>query len=171
METPVLAVPTISPSSAPAIISTSEQESLIGQAALQAVFMTEDRLTLGDVVSRSAALPGLKACLLARGGAVLCTSDSSAGQELRTLSGQAMTLLSQIRSSSVSMGLGSIPSVTLHAEAGALSILQERDLCMIVLHSGRGFLPGVRERLREVLVHLPTALALPESSPEKVADV
>ena len=78
-----------------------------------------------------------------------------------------MTLLSQIRSSSASMGLGSIPSVTLHAEAGALSILQERDLCLIVLHSGCGFLPGVRERLREILVHLPSALPLPDSSPRE----
>jgi len=141
------------------------------QAALQAVFMTEERLTPGSAVTRAADLPGLKACLLARGDAVLCTSDSPEGRELRTLSGQAMTMLSQIRSSSASMGLGSVPSVTLHAEAGVLSILQERDLCLIVLHSGRGFLPGVRERLREILHHLPPVLALTDASPGAGCDV
>lgn len=139
-------------------------EALASQAALQALFMTEESLTVQGVVSRAAALPGLRACVLARGDMVLCTSDSPAGSELRTLSGQAMTLLTGIRASSVGMGLGTVPAVTLHADGGALSILQEGDLCLLVMHAGRGFLPGVRERLQELIHHLPGTLALPPAS-------
>ena len=139
-------------------------EALASQAALQALFMTEESLTVQGVVSRAAALPGLRACVLARGDMVLCTSDSPAGYELRTLSGQAMTLLTGIRASSVGMGLGTVPAVTLHADGGALSILQEGNLCLLVMHAGRGFLPGVRERLQELIHHLPGTLALPPVS-------
>lgn len=145
-------------------MATLPPEALASQAALQALFMTEESLTVQGVVSRAAALPGLRACVLARGDMVLCTSDSPAGSELRTLSGQAMTLLTGIRASSVGMGLGTVPAVTLHADGGALSILQEGDLCLLVMHAGRGFLPGVRERLQELIHHLPGTLALPPVS-------
>ena len=145
-------------------MATLPPEALASQAALQALFMTEETLTVQGVVSRAATLPGLRACVLARGDMVLCTSDSPAGSELRTLSGQAMTLLTGIRASSVGMGLGTVPAVTLHADGGALSILQEGDLCLLVMHSGRGFLPGVRERLQELIHHLPGTLALPPVS-------
>jgi len=145
-------------------MATLPPEALASQAALQALFMTEETLTVQGVVSRAAALPGLRACVLARGDMVLCTSDSPAGSELRTLSGQAMTLLTGIRASSVGMGLGTVPAVTLHADGGALSILQEGDLCLLVMHAGRGFLPGVRERLQELIHHLPGTLALPPVS-------
>ena len=145
-------------------MATLPPEALASQAALQALFMTEETLTVQGVISRAATLPGLRACVLARGDMVLCTSDSPAGSELRTLSGQAMTLLTGIRASSVGMGLGTVPAVTLHADGGALSILQEGDLCLLVMHAGRGFLPGVRERLQELIHHLPGTLALPPVS-------
>jgi hypothetical protein len=146
------------------LLASLSAEALASQAALQAIFMSEETFTVQAVVSRAACLPGLRACALARGDLVLATSDSPAGSELRTLSGQAMTLLTSIRSSSVGMGLGSVPAVTLHADGGALSILQEGELCLLVLHSGRGFLPGVRERLQEVLHHLPGTLSLTQGA-------
>jgi hypothetical protein len=145
-------------------MATLPPEALASQAALQSLFMTEETLTVQGVVSRAATLPGLRACVLARGDMVLCTSDSPAGSELRTLSGQAMTLLTGIRASSVGMGLGTVPAVTLHADGGALSILQDGDLCLLVMHAGRGFLPGVRERLQELIHHLPGTLAMPPVS-------
>jgi hypothetical protein len=51
--------------------------------------------------------------------------------------------------------------VTLHAEQGALSFLHNGELCLLILHADRGFLPGVRERLQEMLGHLSQAKALP----------
>ena len=133
------------------------QDRLADPSALQALFMTEEKLTLERVISKAGELPGLKACVLAHGDRVLCTSNASTGIDLRTLSGQAMTMLAQIRESSAGMGLGAVPAVTLHAEQGALSFLHNGELCLLVLHADRGFIPGVRERLQEMMGHLSEA--------------
>ena len=130
-------------------------------AALQALFMSEEKLTMDRVIAMAGQLPGLRACILAHGDQVVCASNTPPGIDLQTLSGQAMTMLAQIRESSSKMGLGNVPGVTLHAEQGALSFLHNNELCLLVLHADRGFLPGVRERLQEMLGLLSHAEALP----------
>jgi predicted regulator of Ras-like GTPase activity (Roadblock/LC7/MglB family) len=125
--------------------------------ALQALFMTDEKLTLEKVVSKAGELPGLDACVLAHGDRVICASKAQSGQDLQNLSGQAMTMLSQIRDSSEKMGLGAVPAVTLHADRGVVSFLHHGELCLLVLHAGRGFVPGVRERLQEMMGHLSAA--------------
>ena len=142
------------------------QDALADPSSLQSLFMTEEKLTLERVVSKAGELPGLRACVLAHGDQVLCASNPSTGVDLRTLSGRAMTMLAQIREASAGMGLGAVPAVTLHAEQGALSFLHNGELCLLVLHADRGFVPGVRERLQEMLGHLVDARpALREGSP------
>lgn len=133
------------------------EDRIADQAALQTLFMTGEQLTLERVVCLASELPGLKACLLAHGDRVLCAPNVSPEVDLRTLSTRAMTMLAQIRESSEGMGLGSVPAVTLHAEMGALSFLHHGELCLLVFHAGHGFVPGVRERLQEVLGHLARA--------------
>jgi predicted regulator of Ras-like GTPase activity (Roadblock/LC7/MglB family) len=141
------------------------QDELADGSALQALFMTDEKLTLEKVVSKAGELPGLDACVLAHGDRVICASKAPAGTDLQTLSGQAMTMLSQIRDSSEKMGLGSVPAVTLHADRGVVSFLHRGELCLLVLHADRGFVPGVRERLQEMLGHLSEARpALPPTS-------
>ncbi len=136
-------------------------DQLADASALQALFMTEEKLTLERVIGLAGQLPGLKACVLAHGDQVVCASNNPAGIDQRALSSQAMTMLSQIRDSSAKMGLGSVPAITLHAEEGILSFLYQGELCLLVLHADRGFVPGVRERLQEMLGHLSSAKALP----------
>ena len=136
-------------------------DQLADPAALQALFMTEEKLTMDRVIAMAGQLPGLRACILAHGDQVVCASNTPPGIDLQTLSAQAMTMLAQIRESSSKMGLGNVPGVTLHAEQGALSFLHNNELCLLVLHADRGFLPGVRERLQEMLGHLSHAEALP----------
>lgn len=137
-------------------------EELSDPHALQALFMTEEKLTLEKVISKAGELPGLDACVLAHGDRVLCASKTPAGTDLQTLSGEAMSLLTRIRESSENMGLGAVPAVTLHADRGVVSFLHRGELCLLVLHADRGFVPGVRERLQEMLGHLATAYpALP----------
>ena len=137
------------------------QDRLADPDALQALFMTDEKLTLDRVIALAGDLPGLRACVLAHGEKVICTSKTPAGIDLQTLSSQAMMMLSQIRDSSANLGLGAVPAVTLHAEHGALSFLHDGELCLLVLHGDRGFVPGVRERLQEMLTHLSSAKALP----------
>lgn len=136
-------------------------DQLADPAALQALFMTEEQLTLDRVIAMAGQLPGLRACILAHGDQVVCASNTPPGVDLQNLSGQAMTMLAQIRESSSKMGLGNVPGVTLHADQGALSFVHNKELCLLVLHADRGFLPGVRERLQEMLGHLSHAEALP----------
>lgn len=141
------------------------KDELADTAALQALFMTDEKLTLEKVLSKAGELPGLDACVLAHGDQVICASKPASGIDLRNLSGQAMTMLSQIRESSAKMGLGSVPAVTLHADQGVLSFLHKGELCLLVLHADRGFVPGVRERLQEMLGHLSEARpALPPAA-------
>ena len=140
------------------------QDELADGSALQALFMTDEKLTLEKVVSKAGELPGLDACVLAHGDRVICASKAPSGTDLQTLSGQAMTMLAQIRDSSEKMGLGAVPAVTLHADRGVVSFLHRGELCLLVLHADRGFVPGVRERLQEMLGHLSEARpALPPS--------
>jgi predicted regulator of Ras-like GTPase activity (Roadblock/LC7/MglB family) len=140
------------------------RDELADGAALQALFMTDEKLTLEKVVSKAGALPGLDACVLAHGERVICASKIPSGTDLQTISGQAMTMLAQIRDSSERMGLGAVPGVTLHADRGVVSFLHRGELCLLILHADRGFVPGVRERLQEMLTHLSVARpALPPS--------
>jgi len=134
---------------------------LADSTALQSLFMTEEKLTLERVISLAGTLPGLRACVLTHGDRVVCASNTPAGIDLRTLSTQATAMLSQIRESSSLMGLGAVPAITLHCEQGTLSFLHQGELCLLVLHADRGFVPGVCERLQEMLTHLDTAKALP----------
>jgi predicted regulator of Ras-like GTPase activity (Roadblock/LC7/MglB family) len=137
------------------------EEQIEDPSALQELFMTEEKLTLDRVIGLAGQLPGIRACVLAYGDQVVCASYPTTGLDLQTLSGQAMTMLSQIREASDKMGLGAVPAVTLHAEQGALSFVHKGELCLLVMHADRGFVPGVRERLQEILGHLSNAKALP----------
>jgi len=130
------------------------QDQLADPSALQALFMTEEKLTLERIISKAGELPGLSACVLAHGDQVVCASKTADGVDLQTLSGHALTMLAQIRESSSKMGLGAVPAVTLHADQGVVSFLHKGELCLLVRHAARGFVPGVRERLQEMLGHL-----------------
>ena len=140
------------------------QDQIADSSALQALFMTEEKLTLDRVIAMAGQLPGLRSCVLAHGNQVVCAPNTQPGVDLQSLSGQAMIMLTQIRESSAKMGIGSVPAVTLHADQGVLSFLHNGELCLLVLHADRGFVPGVRERLQEMLFHLSSAKALPGDS-------
>jgi predicted regulator of Ras-like GTPase activity (Roadblock/LC7/MglB family) len=139
------------------------QDQIADPSGLQTLFMTEEKLTLERIISLSGQLPGLRACVLATGDKVICASATPAGMDLRNMSTQAALMLSQLRDSSTLMGLGAVPAITLHAEQGVVSFLNQGELCLLVLHADRGFIPGVRERLQEMLGHLSVAKALPAS--------
>jgi len=135
------------------------QDLIADPSGLQTLFMTEEKLTLERVISLAGQLPGLRACVLATGDQVICASATPTGLDLRTMSSQAALMLSQLRDSSTRLGLGAVPAITLHAEQGVVSFLNQGEICLLVLHADRGFIPGVRERLQEMLGHLSVAKA------------
>ncbi len=141
---------------------TARTEGLPAQGRLQEIFMTEEHLSAERVLELCGGLPGIRSCILAKGSNVLASHNVPSGIDLVSLTANASAMLSAIRTSSMRMGLGAIPAVTVHSEKGPVSFFHADDLAMLVLHSDRGFVPGVRERLHDVVIALGESnLALP----------
>jgi predicted regulator of Ras-like GTPase activity (Roadblock/LC7/MglB family) len=127
------------------------------QDALQALFMTEEFLSVDRVVELCGGLPGIKSCVLAHGSAVLASHNVPESIDLVSLSAHALDMLAAMRQSAARMGIGAVPAVTIHSEKGPITFFQHDDLCLLVLHKDRGFVPGVREKLQQVVEHLSEA--------------
>jgi predicted regulator of Ras-like GTPase activity (Roadblock/LC7/MglB family) len=132
------------------------------QDTLQAIFMTEESLSIERVVELCGGLPGIRSCVLAHGAAVLAAHNAPESIDLVSLSAHALEMLAAIRQSAARMGVGAVPAVTIHSEKGPITFFHQDDLCLLVLRKDRGFVPGVREKLQQVIEHLSRAnLALP----------
>jgi predicted regulator of Ras-like GTPase activity (Roadblock/LC7/MglB family) len=127
---------------------------IVDQDALQAVFMTEEMLSVDRVVELCGGLPGIKSCILAHGAAVLASHNVPESIDLVSLSAHALEMLAAMRQSAARMGVGAVPAVTIHAEKGPISFFHQDDLCLLVMHKDRGFVPGVREKLQKVVEYL-----------------
>lgn len=127
---------------------------IVDQDALQAVFMTEEMLSVDRVVELCGALPGIKSCILAHGAAVLASHNVPESIDLVSLSAHALEMLAAMRQSAARMGIGAVPAVTIHADKGPITFFHQADLCLLVMHKDRGFVPGVREKLQKVVEHL-----------------
>jgi predicted regulator of Ras-like GTPase activity (Roadblock/LC7/MglB family) len=132
----------------------SRRIEVVDQDALQAVFMTEEMLSVDRVVELCGALPGIKSCILAHGAVVLASHNVPESIDLVSLSAHALEMLAAMRQSAARMGIGAVPAVTIHAEKGPITFFHQDDLCLLVMHKDRGFVPGVREKLQQVLEHL-----------------
>jgi predicted regulator of Ras-like GTPase activity (Roadblock/LC7/MglB family) len=137
---------------------------IVDHDALQAVFMTEERLSVDRVVELCGGLPGIKSCVLAHGAAVIASHNVPESIDLVSLSAHALEMLAAMRQSAARMGVGAVPAVTIHAEKGPITFFHQDDLCLLVMHKDRGFVPGVREKLQQVVEHLA------QSTPALAAD-
>ena len=142
------------------------------QDALQAIFMTEEFLAMERVVELCGGLPGIKSCVLSHGSAVLASRNVPDSIDLVSLSAHAVEMLSGMRSSSAKMGIGAVPAVTVHSDKGPITFFHQDDLCLLVMHKDRGFIPGVREKLQQVVeelsrANLPLPIAAARSALEK----
>ena len=132
----------------------SRKVGIVDQDALQAVFMTEEMLSVERVVELCGGFPGIKSCILAHGAAVLASHNVAESIDLVSLSAHALEMLGAMRQSAARMGIGAVPAVTIHAEKGPITFFHQDDLCLLVMHKDRGFVPGVREKLQKVVEHL-----------------
>jgi predicted regulator of Ras-like GTPase activity (Roadblock/LC7/MglB family) len=132
----------------------SRKVGIVDQDALQAVFMTEEMLSVDRVVELCGGFPGINSCILAHGAAVLASHNVPESIDLVSLSAHALEMLGAMRQSAARMGIGAVPAVTIHAEKGPITFFHQDDLCLLVMHKDRGFVPGVREKLQKVVEHL-----------------
>lgn len=138
------------------------------QDALQAIFMTEEFLGVERVIELCGGLPGIKSCVLSHGSAVLASHNVPDTIDLVSLSAHAMEMLGAMRETSAKMGIGEVPAVTVHSDKGPITFFNREDVCLLVLHKDRGFVPGVREKLQLVVEELTQAnLPLPVSPARK----
>jgi hypothetical protein len=122
---------------------------------LQALLMTEDELTVRRVVELSAALPGLRGCILSAGNETVPSGGMPGAVDILPLRERAKTLLEGARAPGISL----LPALTFYSDAGPVSYLAHGKLELMVLHLDRGFFPGVREKLGAVLGALARQLA------------
>jgi predicted regulator of Ras-like GTPase activity (Roadblock/LC7/MglB family) len=135
------------------------------QDSLQALFLTDEKLTVRRVVELCGDLPGIRSCVLTRDDTVIASHNVPENLDLVAMSSTASKMLAAMQDSSSQLGIGAVPALTLHTERGPLSIVQNNRLTMLVVHADRGFIPGVREKLTATLGELSRApLALPSAA-------
>lgn len=122
---------------------------------LQDILMTEEDLTVKRVVELCGELPGISSVVLANKGEVV--SSYKAPTDIVALSANAMEMLKTMQASSAKMGLGDVPAITIHSDKGPVSLVNRDNLYLILVHKDRGFVPGVREKLQDVLGELAQA--------------
>lgn len=149
----------------------AKQSVLSNQDDLQAIFLTDETLTPERIVELCGGFPGINSCVLSRGGGVIASHNVPDTIDLVSLSAHALEMIRAMRESSAKMGVGAVPAVTIHSEKGPITFFHEEDLCFLVLHKDRGFVPGVREKLQHVVHHLAQArLPRPISQPSRVLE-
>jgi predicted regulator of Ras-like GTPase activity (Roadblock/LC7/MglB family) len=135
------------------------------QESLQALFLTDEKLTVRRVVELCGELPGIRSCVLTREDAVVASHNVPENFDLVAMSSTASKMLAAMQESSSQLGIGAVPALTLHTERGPLSIVQNNRLTLLVVHTDRGFIPGVREKLTSTLSELSRMpLALPSAA-------
>lgn len=145
----------------------SQNQEIVEQEPLQALFLTEETMTVNRVIELCGGLPGINSCVLAHGSIVVASHNVPESVDLVSMSAHASDMLKAMRDSSARMGVGTVPAVTLHTEKGVISFFNREDLTMLVFHKDRGFVPGVREKMAAVLGELTKArLTLPVGGDE-----
>lgn len=127
------------------------------QDSLQAIFHTEEFLSVDRVMELCGKLPGIHSCILSHGAGVIASHNTPDSVDIVSLSAHALEMIKAMRTSSAKMGIGAVPAVTVHSEKGPITFFHQDDLCLLVMHKDRGFVPGVREKLQAVVDELTKA--------------
>jgi len=176
---PPVAAPLPPPPPQPAVVMETQtmsvmasgQGGITNQDDLQAIFLTEETLTPERIVELCGGFPGISSCVLSRGASVIAAHNVPDSIDLVSLSAHALEMIRAMRESSAKMGVGAVPAVTIHSEKGPITFFHEDDVCFLVLHKDRGFVPGVREKLQQVVHYLAQArLPKPVSQPSRILE-
>lgn len=112
---------------------------------LRALFGTDEAFTVGSVLDRTRALPGIEGVVVVRDGVVADQRTSGEGG-YEQLARQTPAIYSKVRSLAADIGFSSSEAFTLQTDRGVVSFFAEGETCLSVLHRGANFEPGVREK-------------------------
>ena len=69
-------------------------------------------------------------------------------------SAMAPPFFKRAKNFTIESGIGTLQAFTIYTDGSPCSFLMHEDICLAVRHSGRGFMPGVREKLEIVVREL-----------------
>jgi hypothetical protein len=119
-----------------------------GLEQLQELFLTDDFLDAGQVAQLLQAFPKVRGALIMfDDGAVLGGELPETYRGAAALSAPA--LMRAVREFGTALSFAEVSAFTLLADS-PISIFLEGRVCMLVVHEGRGLLPGMRERFRDI---------------------
>lgn len=125
-----------------------------GLGELQAIFMTDETLDAKKVVRLVAKLPGITACTI-----MFADGLTLAGNFPKELDGEGFSAMSPLfykraNQFASELHLGEMQTFSFYTDRSVLSFFMKNDICLAVMQTGRGFLPGVREKLMAVTTEL-----------------
>ncbi len=127
-----------------------EEERQPGMAELQTLFMTDESLDAKKVVRLVSKLPGITACTV-----MFADGLTLAGNFPKELDGEGFSAMSpqffkRAVAFATELSLGGMQTFSFYTDRSVLSFFMQDDICLSVMQTGRGFLPGVREKLLAV---------------------
>ena len=116
---------------------------------LQTLFMTEEDIDAKVVVRLVCQLPGVSGCAVMFADGLRLAGNFPDG-DAEGFSAMTPPFFKRTQNFASELKLGGLKAFTVYTETDLLSFFMHDDICMSVRHSGRGFLPGVREKLEIV---------------------
>ncbi len=125
-----------------------------GMTELQSIFMTDETLDAKKVVRLVGKLPGITACTV-----MFADGLTLAGNFPKELDGEGFSAMSpQFYKRAIAfakeLNLGEMQTFSFYTDRSVLSFFMQGEICLSVMQTGRGFLPGVREKLMSVTQEL-----------------
>ena len=133
----------------PAVSSPTVAQLKGRDSALQTLFMTEEELDARAVVRLVCSLPGVTGCAVMFADGLRLAGNFPEG-DAEGFSAMAPPFYKRTQNFVSELKLGGLKTFTVYTEKDLLSFFMHDDICLSVRHSGRGFLPGVREKLETV---------------------
>jgi predicted regulator of Ras-like GTPase activity (Roadblock/LC7/MglB family) len=112
--------------------------------------MVEEELDAGKIVRLISRLPGIRACMVMLNDGQELAGNFSEDEGAAGLSAMAPPFYRRVASFARELELGELKTCSIYTDERLISFFKSGDVCLTILHSGRGFLPGVREKLTVV---------------------
>ena len=121
---------------------------------LQVLFMTEEELDAKTVVKLVSQMPGIDGCTVMFGDGLRLAGNFPSEETAEGFSAMAPPFFKRAKNFTLESGIGTLQAFTIYTDGSPCSFLMHDDICLAVRHSGRGFMPGVREKLEIVVREL-----------------
>jgi predicted regulator of Ras-like GTPase activity (Roadblock/LC7/MglB family) len=134
-------------------------------AALQAILMSDEDMDAKTVVRLVSKLPGITGCTVMFGDGFRLAGNFPEEGQAEGFSAMAPVFYKRAATFADEVHFGALQALTLYDASGLLSFFMHGDICLSVKHSGRGFLPGVREKLHGVTREMAAKYAAAHPAP------